>query len=123
MPCLEYGAACCAKEFPDLLQVPMKDILHASRTRKIMTCRMKEYYAENEKCRICEKRLNCAGGCRVNAMTVHRDNNTGIDEDACTFHLGGYEERVRETADAAIRRFSLPEHSIGIPARVLSAEG
>jgi hypothetical protein len=37
--------------------------------------------------------------------------------------LGGYEERIRETADAAIRRLSLPENSIGIPARVLPSDG
>ena len=123
MPCLGYGATGYASEFPNVLQIPMKDILHQSRTREIMTCRMKEYFAKNEKCRTCKKRLKCAGGCRVNAMTVHRDNNMGIDEDACYFHLGGYEERIRETADSAIRRLSLPENSIGIPARALPAEG
>ena len=83
---------------------------------------MKEYFARNEKCRSCEKRLQCAGGCRVNAMIGGKDN-LSIDEDACRLHLGGYEQRIRETADNAIKRFGISENITGVYPRAVPGEG
>ena len=122
MPCLGYIAAEYADEFPDILEIPLKDALSESRAHDIMTCRMREYFARNEKCRTCEKRLKCAGGCRVNAMACGGDN-LGIDEEACRFHLGGYEERIRETAGNAIKRAGLRENIIGMIPRAVPGEG
>ncbi len=122
MPCLGYSTTEYADEFPDLLETPLKEALSVSLAHDIMMCRMKEYFARNEKCRTCEKRLKCAGGCRVNAMIGGRDN-LSIDEEACSFHLGGYEERIRETAYNAIQRLGLKENCIGIIPRAVPGEG
>ena len=122
MPCLGYCAAEYADGFPDILEIPLKEALSASLAHDIMMCRMSEYFARNEKCRTCEKRLKCAGGCRVNAM-VCGNENLGIDEDACKFHLGGYEERIKETADNAIKRAGLKENVIGMIPRAVPGEG
>ena len=122
MPCLGYSAAANAKEFPNILEIPLKEALSESLAHDIMMCRMKEYFARNEKCRSCEKRLQCAGGCRVNAMTGGKDN-LSIDEDACKLHLGGYEQRVRETADEAIKRLGISENITGVIPRAVPGEG
>ena len=122
MPCLGYSAAANAKEFPNILEIPMKEALSESLAHDIMMCRMKEYFARNEKCRSCEKRLQCAGGCRVNAMTGGKDN-LSIDEDACRLLLGGYEQRIKETADNAIKRFGISENITGVYPRAVPGEG
>lgn len=117
MPCLGYSTAAYAERFPNILEVPLKDALNGSLASNMMTCRMREYFARNEECRTCEKRLKCAGGCRVNAMVGGRDN-LSIDEDACRFHLGGYEDRIRETTDASIKRLGLVKNEEVIISRL-----
>ncbi len=122
MPCLGYSTTEYADEFPNILEVPLKEALSRSRAHDIMMCRMKEYFARNEKCRTCEKRLKCAGGCRVNAMIGGKDN-LSIDEEACRFHLAGYEDRIRETAQNAIKHAGLKENIIGMIPRAVPCEG
>ncbi len=122
MPCLGYVNAAYANEFPDILEIPLKEALSQSKAHDIMTCRMSEYFERNEKCRTCEKRFKCAGGCRVNAMIGGKDN-LSIDEDVCRFHLGGYEERITEAAKNAIKRAGLPENVFGVIPRAVPGEG
>jgi radical SAM protein with 4Fe4S-binding SPASM domain len=122
MPCLGYSTTEYADEFPDILEIPLKEALSRSKAHDIMMCRMREYFARNEKCRTCEKRLKCAGGCRVNAMIGGKDN-LSIDEEACRFHLGGYEERITETANNAIKRARLAGNTFGIIPRAIPGEG
>lgn len=95
MPCLAYAATDLAEKFPSLLEMSLNDALQSDFFSKILYAKRKEFLDKNEKCRECERKLLCCGGCPAVAMA---DNNDylGIDEDVCYLHKNKIDDRIRE---------------------------
>ena len=93
LPCMSIGGTEVEKDFPNILETPLADILSDS-AYYTQACKVKvgPCIEHNEKCRECEYRYQCGGGCRAQACVAHNDF-LGIDEETCYVYKSGYFDR------------------------------
>ena len=59
-----------------------------------------DYLEHIPKCRSCEYKNRCGGGCRGRAGAANDGSDLlGVDPDTCLIFKGGYFERVKELID------------------------
>lgn len=93
LPCMSIGGTEVEKDFPSIFETPLAEILSDSAYYQ-KSCKVKvgTCIEHNEKCRKCEHRFVCGGGCRALACAAHGDF-LGIDEETCYVFKSGYFDR------------------------------
>ena len=84
-----------SKDFPNLFDTPLSEILLESHYSVCSTCSVQEYSEHNEKCASCEYFKRCRGGCRAKGFTQGRSDYYHEDEDACLYFKNGWAEKFR----------------------------
>lgn len=105
LPCMPLSGLAIQDDMPDLNRVSLIDALSDSVYIKRIETPVCELLAHNEKCRGCEHKNVCGGGCRAAALMENEGSDyLGIDPAACFFFLNGYEERIAQTAEKALKK-------------------
>lgn len=83
------------KDFPNLFDMPLSDILSESHYSVCSTCSVRDLSEHNGKCAKCGYFKRCRGGCRAKGFTLDRSDYYHEDEDACLYFKNGWSERFR----------------------------
>ena len=109
VPCIPMGSAEGGRRhFPNIRETKFADALRDSYYMNFIDTRLRDYFAHNPGCAVCEYRNRCAGGCRGRVAGRREDATaaTGAsvrvaeidllarDEDACAFFRQGWYDRV-----------------------------
>ena len=112
VPCIPMGSAEGGRRhFPNIRETKFADALRDSYYMNFIDTRLRDYFAHNPGCAVCEYRNRCAGGCRgrVASACGRREGATAAagesvrvaevdllarDEDACAFFRQGWYDRV-----------------------------
>ncbi len=94
LPCVPLTGSPAEQEMPSITEMGLVDALSDSRYLRAIDTRLDELLEHNEKCRVCEHRLTCGGGCRAGALFTSGDF-LGCDEYTCRFFKDNYEERIK----------------------------
>ncbi len=103
-PCMGMGDCGYSKNFPNLFQTPLKEILHDSPFNDLCNVSVGDVRDHNPKCRSCRFVDRCTGGCR-NSVLMGCDDYYGIDENLCFFFENGWEERLTKAAEEPFREY------------------
>lgn len=99
------------RHFPNIRETKFADALRDSYYMNFIDTRLRDYFARNPGCAVCEYRNRCAGGCRgrVASACGRREGATAAagesvrvaevdllarDEDACAFFRQGWYDKV-----------------------------
>lgn len=104
LPCLPMTACKEQEQFPKIADVGLRKGLSESFFMEFVDRRVKDLMEANQKCRECPYVLKCGGGCRAAALAQTGDL-MGVDENLCMLWNEGYVDRIRQTAEDAVRRF------------------
>ena len=97
VPCIPMGSAEGGRcHFPNIRETSLADALRDSYYMGFIDTRLREYFAHNPGCAVCEYRNRCAGGCRGRVASVGGPEVDLLarDEDACAFFRQGWYDRV-----------------------------
>lgn len=94
LPCIPLTGLPIQDTMPSLADVALVEALSDSAYLRCIDTRLEELLERNEKCRGCEHRLFCGGGCRAGALVGNGDY-LGCDEYTCRFFTGRYEDRIK----------------------------
>jgi radical SAM protein with 4Fe4S-binding SPASM domain len=84
---------------PDLRETRLTCALSDSLYMKRIETPVSELLRHQKKCRDCEHRIECGGGCRAAALIDNGGSDyLGIDPVTCYFFKNGYEGRIDEIA-------------------------
>lgn len=105
LPCMPLSAMDNQDSFPSILEMTLKEALTDSYYMDIIDTRFSEILEHNPECRDCPHKMKCGGGCRAAALMTTKEF-LGRDLSFCEIYRGGYEKKIYETADEAIKQFS-----------------
>ena len=97
VPCIPMGSAEGGRcHFPNIRDTSLADALRDSYYMGFIDTRLRDYFAHNPGCAVCEYRNRCAGGCRGRVASVGGPEVDLLarDEDACAFFRQGWYDRV-----------------------------
>ena len=115
VPCIPMGSAEGGRRhFPNIRETSLADALRDSYYMGFIDTRLRDYFAHNPGCAVCEYRNRCAGGCRGRvagrredatstscrpadtsvSVRVAEDDLLARDEDACAFFRQGWYNKV-----------------------------
>ena len=97
VPCIPMGSAEGGRcHFPNIRETSFADALRDSYYMNFIDTRLRDYFAHNPGCAVCEYRNRCAGGCRGNVASVGGPEVDLLarDEDACAFFRQGWYDKV-----------------------------
>ena len=103
-PCMSMCGAEIEGQFPNIFQMPLKDILTDSSYTRLTGYKVKDVFEHNEKCRSCEYRCRCCTGCRAFAVGENSNDYLGIDPITCKILTEGWSDRLNTVADALFER-------------------
>ena len=81
------------RHFPNIRETSFADALRDSYYMSFIDTRLRDYFAHNPGCAVCEYRNRCAGGCR-GRVAGNKDDLLARDEDACAFFRQGWYDKV-----------------------------
>ena len=116
-PCMGMADCGYAKNFQNLFETPLKDILSGERFTKLCRATVGEIRSANPKCRECKYVDRCTGGCRNSALLAG-DDYYGLDPEICWFFENNGEERIKKAAEGAFEAYlkrNPPKERRGIP--------
>ena len=94
LPCIPLSGLPIQEEMPSLVDTPLLEALSASNYVKRIDTRLEELLTVNQKCRECEHKYYCGGGCRAGAI-VTSGEYLGCDEFTCYIFKNNYEEKIK----------------------------
>ncbi|MDR1472887.1 MAG: radical SAM protein [Synergistaceae bacterium] len=107
LPCIPTAGTCLEEDAPNIMDVPLTEILGSSKFFELIDTRLGASFEQNQICADCEFRLEC-GPCRASAL--HETGHFyGPDKSACVYWNGGYPEKIK-------RVFETSQHSGRRPA-------
>jgi radical SAM protein with 4Fe4S-binding SPASM domain len=92
-PCMGMCDCGYSKNFPNLYEAPLREILGNSHFMDLCATTVKQVRDGNDKCRKCEFIDKCTGGCR-NTAIIDSDNFYDVDKSVCFFYENGWEDRL-----------------------------
>ena len=101
LPCIPLTGLPIQDGMPSVTDMDICQALSDSRYLSLIDTRLEDLLKANAKCRACEYKLYCGGGCRAGAL-VSSGEYLGCDDYTCYFFQNGYEEKI-----AAVYRKSL----------------
>lgn len=103
-PCMGMCDCNYAKNFPNLYQTPLKEILGNTHFMDLCATTVKQVRDGNDKCRNCEYMKKCTGGCR-NTAIINSDNFYDVDKDVCFFFQNGWEDKFNAITEPCYRKY------------------
>ena len=103
-PCMGMADCAFAEHFPNLKDIPLKDILRDSEFVDLCYVTVGDVRDHNPECRKCRFVDICAGGCR-NSVLMQGNDYLGIDKELCNFFENGWNERIRKAAEPAFQEY------------------
>ena len=103
-PCMGMADCGYAKNFQNLFETPLKDILNGERFKKLCHATVGEVRDANPKCRTCKYVDKCTGGCR-NSVLMACDDYYGVDPGLCWFFEHDGEARIENAARDAFAAY------------------
>lgn len=103
-PCMSMCGAEIEKQFPNLFETPLEDILCESSYTELTSKQADHVIAHTEKCRTCEYRGRCCGGCRALGTGQNGSDYFAIDPVTCEMFKDGWVDRLYKEADKLFRR-------------------
>ena len=103
-PCMGMADCGFAKNFPNLNDTPLREILRDSPFTDLCHVTVCDIRDHNPRCRECRFVDRCTGGCR-NAALMQGDDYYGIDTGLCEFFGNGWDERIRKAAEPAFQKY------------------
>lgn len=94
LPCIPLSGLPIQEEMPSLADTPLLEALSASRYIRMIDTRLEDLLSENQKCRECEHKYYCGGGCRAGALLTSGEY-LGCDEFTCYLFKNGYEAKIK----------------------------
>jgi radical SAM protein with 4Fe4S-binding SPASM domain len=105
LPCMPLSGLKIREEFPNVLDMDLKDALTDSFYMSVIDTRLRDYLSHNPDCSVCEYKNQCAGGCRGNALCAEDGGDyLAADRTVCAVFKKGYVERIHKTAGEAIAK-------------------
>lgn len=104
LPCMPMTACKEQELFLKLSEIGLQKGLSDSFFMKFADSRIADLMKANEECRNCEYVLKCGGGCRAMALQDTGDL-MGADRTQCMMWREGWVDRIRQTAEDAVRRY------------------
>lgn len=106
LPCMPMTSAPqeVQERFPKIAEIGLEKCLDDSFFMEFVDRRVCDLMEANQKCRECPHVLKCGGGCRAGALECTGDLMGG-DDHQCMLWNEGWVERIRRTAEDAVRRF------------------
>ena len=104
LPCMPMTACKEQELFPKIADIGLQKGLSDSFFMEFVDRRVCDLIQANSKCRECPHLPKCGGGCRAAALEQTGDL-MGAEESQCMLWNEGWVERIRQTAEDAIRRF------------------
>lgn len=99
VPCMSMCGAKVEKLFPNMFEMPLKDILTESSYTDLTSKRVDYVQGTKQECLECEHRLECCGGCRAFATGADTDDYFAIDPVTCKILKEGWDKRLETIAD------------------------
>ena len=97
LPCMSMVGGPLEEQFPNMLEVPLEDILDdGSFYMNAIDYRVSDFMERNPQCRACEHRTQCCGGYRAQAVFAHPNDYMAIDPVTCEYFKGGWMEKKNE---------------------------
>lgn len=93
LPCIPLAGSPIQEQMPLITEMDICCALSDSRYLGLIDTRLEDLFKVNAKCRVCEYRLFCGGGCRASALECSREY-LGSDDYTCYFFKHGYEEII-----------------------------
>ena len=103
-PCMGMADCDYAKNFENLFETPLKDILNGERFNALCRATVGEIREHNPECGVCAYVDRCTGGSRNAALAAGNDYY-GIDPDQCRFFEHGGEARIEKAAKDAFEAY------------------
>ena len=94
VPCMSLDYIEMTDGFPNIYEMPLKQILSDSSFTEAMTKRVSHVLDHSQECSDCEYRSKCCGGCRAIGLALTGDV-FGCDQSKCLFYEGGYTEKLQ----------------------------
>lgn len=105
LPCMPMTASPEQGNFPRVQDIGLKQGLSNSYYMQFVNGRIRDLLAANSECNACAYRYKCGGGCRAVALLEGDHNLMGCDRTKCMLWKNGYVDRIRQTAEDAIRTY------------------
>lgn len=98
VPCIPMGSSEGGKRhFPNIHETTIAAALRDSRYMGFIDTRLRDYFAHNPGCAVCQYKNRCAGGCRGHvAAEGGGDDLLARDEDTCRFFCDGWYDKLNE---------------------------
>jgi radical SAM protein with 4Fe4S-binding SPASM domain len=93
LPCIPLTGLPIQESMPSVTEMEICQALSDSRYLNLIDTRLEDLLRVNTKCRGCEYRLYCGGGCRAGAL-VCSGEYLGCDDYTCYFFKNKYEDRI-----------------------------
>ena len=103
-PCMSMCGAEIEKQFPNIFETPLEDILFESSYTELTGKKVDYVLDHTEKCRTCEYRTRCCGGCRAMATGQSCGDYFAIDPVCCEMFTGGWIDKLYEVGDRLFSR-------------------
>ena len=105
LPCMPMTACKEQEYFPKIQDIGLKRGLDDSYYMQFVNGRVKDLFAVNKECAVCEYRYKCGGGCRAAALRGEDHDLMGCDRDKCMFWKNGYDKRIQQALDEALSKY------------------
>lgn len=103
-PCMSMCGAEIEKQFPNLFETPLEDILCESSYTELIGKKVDYVLEHTEKCHDCAYRARCCGGCRAMGTGQNGGDYFAIDPVTCEMFLGGWIDKLYKEADKLFNR-------------------
>jgi len=101
LPCMPLSGMDCQDEYPLITEIGLEKALSDSIYLDRIDTRLEKLLMENAKCRECEYKYICGGGCRAGAL-ISSGDYLGCDESICKIFMEGYYDRIRKISNEVI---------------------
>lgn len=98
VPCMSMCGGAIEKQFPNLHDTPLCDILTASSYTELTSKRVAYLQSTKPECVRCERKLDCCGGCRAFAVGDGGEDYFAIDPVTCLILKEGWDYKAEALA-------------------------
>lgn len=103
LPCMSMSGLSGLEDFPKVTEMGLREVLSDSTYMRWINLRLGEFLERNERCKACEHRYVCGGGCRAESL-VSGSDYLGYDPGACCIFKKGYYDRVKALIETYVPR-------------------
>lgn len=104
VPCMSMCGSEIEKQFPNLFESSLSEILMESSYTEMITKSMRYQLESQPECCNCPHKCICCGGCRAMGVVSQPDNYFAPDPIACVMHKNGWVNKIHEVADKLWKR-------------------